>query len=123
MLKNQGTDVTIILPDYNNSQIVDALNNDFKYAKYAKKDSENATKDVKNLIKEAEEYFTDFGASVKLYNGNIKSTYYVVDDKCIFAPFKHGSKKSSVPAILCKEGGSLFEFCKRDITSILEESH
>lgn len=123
MLKKQKTDVTIVLPDYNNNEIVDALNNDFKYAKYAEPNSENASKDVKNLIKEAEEFFIDFGATVKLYDGNIKSTYYLVDDMCVFAPFKHSNKKSSVPAILCKESGSLFEFCERDMASIIEVSH
>lgn len=123
ILKEQGTEVTIILPNYNNDQIVDALNNDFKYAKYTDSNSENASKDVKNLIKDAEEYFLDFGATVKLYDGNIKSTYYLIDNKCIFAPFKHGCKKSTVPAILCENGGTFFEFCKRDIASIIEASH
>lgn len=122
MLKKQNTDVTIILPDYNDADIVNTLNKDFKYSKYADQNSEGASKNVKNLIKEAEEYFKNFGATVKLYKGNIKSTYYFIDNKCIFAPFKHGGKKSSVPAILCKEGGTFFDFCKRDINAIIEES-
>lgn len=123
MLKKQKTDLTIILPDYNNNGIVDALNYDFKYGKYAEPNSENANKDVANLIREAEEYFLNFGATVKLYEGNIRSTYYLIDDLCVLSPFKHGGKKSSVPAIVCKEGGYLFDFCQRDIKAILEESH
>ncbi len=123
MLKEQGTDLTIILPDYNNNDIVNALNHDFAYAEYALPDSAGATKDVKNLIKEAESFFKNLGANVKLYSGNIKSTYYLIDDKCIIAPFKHGHKKTTVPAILCKKGGTLFDFCLKDIKAIIEESH
>lgn len=122
MLKEQGTKITIILPNYNNDRIVDTLNQDFKYGKYAQSGQDGASKDVKDLIREAEEFFKNLGATVKLYNGNIKTTYYLVDDKCIMAPFKHGGKKSSVPAILCKEGGALFDFCYKDIKSIIEES-
>lgn len=123
MLKEQGTNISIILPNYNNDSIVDALNQDFKYGKYAQSGQDGASKDVKDLIREAEVYFKNFGATVKLYNGNIKTTYYLVDDKCIMVPFKHGGKKSSVPAILCKEGGALFDFCRKDIDSIIEESN
>lgn len=123
MLKEQGTSITIILPNYNNDSVVDTLNQDFKYGKYAQSGEDGISKDVKNLIQEAETYFKNFGATVKLYNGNIKTTYYLVDNKCIMAPFKHGGKKSSVPAILCKEGGTLFDFCRKDIDSIIEESN
>lgn len=122
-LKEQGTSVTIILPNYKNDCVVDALNKDFKYGKYAQLDGDGASKDVKTLIQEAEVYFKQLGATVKLYDGNIKTTYYLIDDKCIMAPFKHGGKKYSVPAILCKAGGTLFEFCRSDIDSIIEESN
>ena len=92
MLKEQGTSITIILPNYNNDSVVDALNQDFKYGKYAQSGEDGISKEVKNLIQEAETYFKNFGATVKLYNGNIKTTYYLVDNKCIMAPFKHGEK-------------------------------
>lgn len=123
LLKEQKTEITIILPDYNDAGIVNALNYDFKYASYAEEGSGNETKDVRDLIKESETYYKKIGASVKLYSGNIRSTYYFIDDVCIFAPFKHGGKKSSVPAIKCKKGGTFYSFCERDLSAIIEESH
>lgn len=122
MLKEQKTNITIILPDYKNDDIINVLNHDFKYAEYALPDSEDATKDVKNFIMDAENFYKKFGANVKLYSGYIKSSYYLIDNKCIIAPFNHGHNKSDVPAILCKEGGTFFEFCIKDIDAIINES-
>lgn len=118
----QGTKITVILPDYKSKIITDALDMDFHYGAYATEGSEDKNKSSAQLIKEAAEYFLKLDATVLIYPGNIKTTYYLMDDKCIYAPFKHSKEKSSVPSILCCEGGTFFEFCKRDIESIIEQS-
>lgn len=100
----------------------DALDMDFHYGAYAFERSEDKNKSSAQLIKDAAEFFLKLNATVMIYHGNIKTTYYLMDDKCIYAPFKHSKEKSSVPSILCCENGSFFEFCKRDIESIIEQS-
>lgn len=118
----QGTKITVILPDYKSKTITDALDMDFHYGAYAFEGSEDKNKSSAQLIKDAAEFFLKLNATVMIYHGNIKTTYYLMDDKCIYAPFKHSKEKSSVPSILCCENGSFFEFCKRDIKSIIAQS-
>lgn len=123
MLQSQGTKVTIILPDYRDNEIVESLNKDFSYDKYAKEEnSKEANKNVKNLIEETKQYFESKNATIILYKGRFKSTYYLIDDYCVMAPFNHGNNKPCVPAILCEKDGILYEFCKNDIEAIKQNS-
>lgn len=73
-------------------------------------------------IPQAIQDFKKMGAKIKLYDGTICSTYYLLDETCIFAPFKHGKNKRSVPAFKVCSNGTFFDFCKKDIDKILEES-
>lgn len=77
MLKKQGTKVTIILPNYNNDEITDYLNKEFGYDKYAEENSPDSKIDVKNKIQETKVKIEEIGATVKLYNGKIKSSINV----------------------------------------------
>lgn len=123
-LRMQNTKVTIILPDYEDEEIMNSLNRDFAYEQYAPSDKEDSLKDVRDYIRDAEEYFKDQGATVKFFKGNIKSSYYLIDNTCVFVPFKHGKEKRSVPAFLCEKddkNGMLFKFCQDDINAILNE--
>ena len=115
------------------TKILDAVRNDAHIyspnnellavdTKHADRQSKEKNKNSRKLIEEAKEYYEKIGANLLFYPGNIKSTYYMIDDKCIYAPFKHSKEKSNVPAFLCVEGGTLFEFCKRDIDSIIKQS-
>lgn len=122
LLQEQGTKITIILPDYANKEITDALDLDFHYGAHADENSKEKDKSSCQLIEEAIEFFEKMNADILLYPGNIKSTYYRIDDKCIYAPFKHSKEKSSVPAFLCDSSGTLFNFCQRDIDSIIKQS-
>lgn len=122
LLQKQGTKITVIMPDYTNEKITDALDMDFHYGEHADRQSKEKDKNSRKLIEEAKEYYEKIGANLLFYPGNIKSTYYMIDDKCIYAPFKHSEEKSNVPAFLCVEGGTLFEFCKKDLESIIKQS-
>lgn len=121
LLEEQKTDITVILPDYTDDKIVDSLDRHFHYGQHFRLES-HANKSTKELIADAQQFFEGMGATVKLYSGDIKSTYYLIDDKCVFAPFKHGQSKTSVPAILCKDDGTFFDFCKKDIDALIKES-
>ena len=72
--------------------------------------------------KKAIEDFKKLNADIYLYSSNLKTTYYFFDDKCIIAPFKHGKDKYCVPAILCREGGALYEFCKNDLKQAIKKA-
>ena len=122
MLQEQGTDITVILPNYKDESIIDSLDRNFNYGRYSHGPISENNKTTKTLIIEAKEYFENLGATILLYSGDIKSTYYLIDDKCVIAPFKHGATKISVPAILCQKEGTMFNFCKSDIDALLKES-
>ena len=118
----KDSQLIVLLPDYKISKVCDMCDRDFSYGKYAGKGSENAKKKTASEIKKAIEDFKKLNAKIYLYPGNLKTTYYFFDDKCIVAPFKHGKDKYCVPAILCKEGGSLYEFCKKDLEQAIDKS-
>lgn len=112
----KNANFTVILPDYRNSEIVNQLEKRFYTGKYPIENEPKSS--LADAIKTAVYDFKSMGATVKLYDGTICSTYYLIDNKCIFAPFKHDTKKIDVPAIKCTNGGKFFEFCKNDINAI-----
>ena len=118
----KGSQLIVVLPDYKISEVCDMCDRDFLYGKYAEEGSENAQKSTESEIKKAIEDLKKLNANVYLYQGNLKTTYYFFDDKCIIAPFKHGKDKYCVPAILCREGGTLYEFCKKDLEQAIKKS-
>lgn len=121
MLKDSGVEITVVLPNYNDPVLMDAFDKDFGYSNYS--DDKTSPKiSTCERIREAESDFRKLGATVLFYSSHIRSTYYFSDDKCIFAPFKHGGEKLCVPAILCQDGGTFYEFCKKDMDNILREA-
>ena len=118
----KNSQLVVLLPDYSIPEVCDMCDRDFLYGHHAEKGSENAKKTTENEIKQAVEDFKKLNADIYLYPGNLKTTYYFFDDKCIIAPFKHGKDKYCVPAILCREGGALFEFCKKDLEQAMHKS-
>lgn len=118
-LIKQGGELTVILPNYENKDICDELDRSFKYGKFSDALQISSTKDK---IIESKIFFEKIGAKVLLYDNTIRSTYYLYDDKCIFAPFKHGTEKLSVPAFKGIKGGTFYEFCNREINSIINLS-
>ena len=121
MLRDKGVELKVVLPNYKDTALMDAFDKDFGYSKFSKNQSAPPASTAER-IREAEQDFKQVGATVVFYSSHIRSTYYFSDDKCIFAPFKHGEKKLCVPAILCQAGGSFFEFCKNDMDNILKEA-
>jgi hypothetical protein len=121
MLKNRGVEMTVVLPNYKDSALIDALDKDFRYSCFSD-DKSFSKASTSERIREAEKDFKALGATVLFYSSHIRSTYYFADDRCIFAPFKHGKEKLCVPAVLCQNGGSFFEFCKNDMDNILKDA-
>lgn len=130
MIKRGGT-LTVILPDFNVDTIMDSLDYSFKYGKYSLsdrgnavdvKENENSKLSVRARIKEAADTYIHLGAKVYLYKGDIRTTYYLFDHTCVFAPFNHCKTKQFVPGIMAESGKCFYEFCKLDIDEILQQS-
>ena len=122
-LADNNANITVVLPDYNDESIIRNLNSRFQYDEFAKDGSEYATKSVKDEIKRAKQDFIQkYNAKVYLYKGTITSSYYLIDELCIYAPFHHSKEHLTVPAIECKIDGTWYNYCKRDIDEILKNS-
>jgi len=119
----KNKDWTVVLPNFNDKKIIDELDRRFCYGTY---DPRGEKESVEKQIQKAIRDFIEMGAKIKLYNGTICSSYYLMDEICIFAPFKHGYPKSYVPAFKCSNklcsNGTLVEFCFDDMSRILENS-
>lgn len=120
-LKLNNANITVILPNFDNDELMDILNRRFNYDKYAKSEEYKA-KSIKEEINMAIKDFKKYNASIKLYDYDITTTYYLIDNVCIFAPFNHSEEKGHVPAIECEKGGEWFEFCEYDIKEILKSA-
>lgn len=121
-LEKLGKDAkfTVILPDYRDDNVVYELDKRFGYGEFSSEDDKKLS--MSKTIESAAIDFENMGATVKLYNGTICTTYYLIDDMCIYAPFKHNKKKVDVPAIKCQRGGHFFEFCYDDLWAIFKEA-
>ena len=77
---------------------------------------------TKEYVNEAIEYYLGKGAEVKLYNGMLFSTYYVIDEICLLAVFNHRKDKSTVPAIKATKKGFLGSFIEKEFEAIDAQS-
>lgn len=122
-LKNKGTKIRVILPDIRKEVITNSFDYDFGYGKYANPGSGKNNKFTKELIFEAIDHFRKLDAEIFLYPGSIRTTYYLIDETCVMAPFNHsGQERFHVPAVICKLEGNLYEFCKKDLEYIINQS-
>ena len=117
--KDKKNKFTVILPNFNNKNLIDELDRRFCYGNYCDVSEKSI---VSKLIKDAAQDFKQMGWKVKLYDGTICTSYYLYGEKCICAPFKHDVEKSDVPAIKSSKGGTYYEFCKKDIDSLFATS-
>ena len=120
-LKQSGTKIQVVLPNLDNTELMDEYDRRFRYGKYASNEADKE-KSTKSNIKDAIQYFKELEADIYLINMSYYSTYYVIDKKIIFAPFNHNFKQGNVPAIECEKDGTFYEFCKYDTNAILENA-
>lgn len=114
----ENKEFMVIMPDPDNEKVVDELDRRFSYGAYSggKKGS------VKEEIYRAINDYVSMGAKIKLFDGTILSTYYLMDKICIYAPFNHGKEKGYVPAIKAQVDGYFYEFCSGEIDKIINRS-
>lgn len=114
----QDKEFIVIMPDPDNEKIMDELDRRFSYGPY----SEGKKGSVKEQINIAIKDYLSMGAKVKLFEGTILSTYYLMDEFCIYAPFNHGKTKGYVPAIKGQIGGNFYDFCRSEIDNVVSRS-
>jgi len=115
---NKNAQIRIVLPDYNNPQIVNELARRFNY-------SESKLIDK---IKEAEIFFenlhpsTSKGASVNIWllPTTPQFTFYRLDNIAIIALYSHRRELTTVPAIVCKKGGMLYDYICNEFNSMID---
>lgn len=120
-IKNKKKAITVIVPDYNNSSIMDSFDQSFRYGEYSENKG-SPLNDTKSRILETISTYKGLNAEIYLFPGSIRSTYYFFDDTCIYAPFNHCKERKYVPAIVSEKGGKWYEFCKMDIDDIIKQS-
>ena len=122
-LKKSNAKINVIFPNYKDDDIINNLNRRFQFSEYAKKDSAYKNKSVRSEIEQAiQDFENKYKAKIFLYDGTIVSSYYLIDETCIFAPFHHSKEQLTVPAIECKKGGTWFTYCENDIKEIMKNS-
>lgn len=110
-----GCSFTVILPNYNEEEVIRNLK--FRFG------TEN---DVRQKIVDAIAVYSELGASVRLYNGAFTTSYYLVDDIGIIAPFNHqkavGGHSPQVPVVKAVKSGFIYDFISKEVSSIMENS-
>lgn len=79
--------------------------------------------DIEAKISDAVAFYRNLGAEIKYYSKAITSSYYLIDDVGIIAPFNHqkphGGHSPSVPAFVSCKHGYIYRFIEREIDAIL----
>ena len=104
--------IEIALPDYNNENLMRGYDERFNFE----------SGETRKRVMEAEKFFNDLKAKVCLNNKTFLSSYYLMEDHAIMAPFNHLKEKGYVPAIKAEKGGALYDFIEKEIESIFSEN-
>lgn len=107
-----GGEINVFLPNYNNQEIVKHYADAFSYT-HAQ---------MENNIKDAVKGFQKVKVKVFLYNRIIKTSFYMYDNTVITAPFHHQDGKPNVPAIRASRPGQYYDFIETEINAIKNHS-
>lgn len=109
---NKNNNFIVIMPDYENDDIMAEFDRRYNY-KSGK---------PKSLIYEAVIDYAELGAKVYLYNKSLQATYYVMDNVALMAFFKHSPGKATVPYIRAESTGSFYDYIEEEKNAILSAS-
>jgi hypothetical protein len=107
-----GGEMTVYLPNYINEALMNQYDERFSYT-HGK---------TKEYILESARIFSEKGCTVKLFDGVMFNSYYIIDDYCFIALSKHKKEKTVVPTLKFIKDGILGEFIERDFSSIEQQS-
>ncbi|MFH1372102.1 MAG: hypothetical protein ABII09_12570 [Planctomycetota bacterium] len=117
--ENKDVCFRVVLPDPDSQQLLSELARRFNLT----------TDEVKQRIEEAFNFFRDInhkndehGAAIKIWYlpESPVFSFYCFDSIGILALYKHKKERGSVPTIVCKKGGSLYEFIKQEFDVMID---
>lgn len=110
--ENKHNSMTIIVPDPENSVIMDEFDRRFNYE----------VGETKRKIEDCIDFFIKMNASVYLYNDSIQASYYLLDDIAFMSFFNHEKTQGDVPALRVDKSGNMYNYTQREINCILRSS-
>ncbi len=110
--KKRRNEFTVIMPDYENDDIMAEFDRRFNYAPGK----------TKELIEESIIDYLGLGAKVYLFNKSLQASYYVMDNVALMAFFKHSPGRSTVPYIRAESIGSFYDYVISEKNAILDAS-
>jgi len=118
LARKKGARIRVVLPDPDDPLTVGELARRFEYT----------TSELAKYVRDAVETFKELrtlagrdGAEIDLwfFQGTQQFSYYRFDTIAIVALYTHRRARDPVPAIICEEGGSLFEFVRQDFDALV----
>lgn len=110
--KKKKNKFTVIMPDYENDDIMAELDRRFNYSPGK----------TRGLIEDAIIDYSGLGAKVYLFNKGLQATYYVMDNVALMAFFKHSPGRATVPYVRAESTGSFYDYIVSEQTAILSAS-
>lgn len=117
-LSNEGTNLRVILPDPENSDVVKEL------ARRFSKD----TASIRSKVQEAIEFFKSLRESfphkvgIYLMASCPTHTFYRFDNEAVLALYPHFQGRTGVPTFVVERGGELYEFVLAECHSLFREA-
>jgi len=109
---NNSGKMTVYLPDYRNEALMKQYDERFSYPHGR----------TKEYVLESARVFSEKSCAVKLYNGVMFNSYYIIDDCCLIALSKNKKEKTIVPTIKFIKDGFFGGFIDREFASIEQQS-
>ena len=116
--EREDTKANIILPDYEEEQIVAQL------AQWFTMDTEDVVKEIKKSAKDFDKLFNDKEVDYQILLANTTPVYsfYRFDHVGILALYKHRNEKVGVTSLIVEEGGSLYDYISKDLKFLKKNS-
>ena len=114
--QNKDVKIRIVLPDTSNSVVCQELARRFSYTE----------EQLKARVDEAVAFFRDLRdggqAAVEIWVLPYSPvlTYYRFDNTAVIATYSQQQKRTAVPALVCRGGGSLYAFVRAEFQAMIE---
>jgi hypothetical protein len=117
LAKRSGATIRVVLPDADDSLVMSTLAIRF----------DMTVPDLKKAVREAAQFFLDLSAhgatvEVRFRTGDYMFSSYRIGSAIVLALYAHGRVRQSVPTLVCKEGGELFDFARQDFEAMIKNS-
>lgn len=114
----RGSRIRIFLPDSNDSETIKWLSTRFQMHPAA----------LRQAIEESRDYFLELSrvgrGIVQIFYRSGDSTFscYRFDRTAVLTLYSHSRERTQVPTIVCRDGGSLYEFVRSELRAIESQS-